>query len=307
MDKVIITGADGFIGSNLTRRLCESGIEVWAIIHPESKTKSRINNLSNVHCIESKLDELDKHSSKVPEGADAFYHLAWQGVNALERNNLELQMENITLGLVCVKFAANKKVKRFILPGSTSEYLYYGKPINEKALPSPQNAYGSVKIALRFLAKQYALQLSLTFIYVVITGIYAADRRDNNVIYYTIEKLLKSEKPSVTKLEQVWDYVNIKDVTNALMLIGDRGKGNTFYSVGHGDNWPLSQYIKIIHNYINPELPIGIGEVAYVNETLPSSCIDLTALKADTGFEPEVDFRDGIKEVIDTIREEICK
>lgn len=59
----------------------------------------------------------------------------------------------------------------------------------------------------------------------VITGIYAADRRDNNIIFYVIDKLLRKEKPLMTKLEQLWDYINIRDVVEALTLIGEKGQG----------------------------------------------------------------------------------
>lgn len=305
MKKVIITGADGFIGSYLVKKLIQENVKVWAIVHPESRTKNRIAGLAGVHCIEREIADLKDLHAEFPKEADACYHLAWQGVDATVRNDMEVQMKNIDLCLQCLKFASDINVKKFILPGSTSEYLYYGQPINEHALPSPQNAYGSVKVALRYLAKQYAAQLNLDFIYVVITGIYAADRKDNNVIFYTIDKLLRKEKPSVTKLEQLWDYVYIDDVVEALFLIGSKGKKDAFYAVGHGDNQPLYKYIEAIHDYIDPVLPIGIGEVPYQNDNLPSSCIDLSALREDTGFVPKVDFEMGIKAVIDVMKKEI--
>lgn len=305
MQNVIVTGADGFIGTHLLQKLADESIEVWAIVHPDSVTKTRIRFQKNVHCIECAIENLLQYMDVFPKKVDAFYHLAWQGVNAQDRNNVECQMANIDMTLQCIKFAAGIKAKKFILPGSTSEYLYYGKPIDEKAVPSPQNAYGSVKVALRYLAQEYARQYDLPFIYTVITGIYAADRRDNNVIFYVIEKLLKKEKPSVTKLEQLWDYVNIQDVVEALLRIGRFGKANAFYTIGHGDNWPLYKYIDIIHSYIDPTAPIGIGEVPYKDSRLPSSCVDLTRIFEDTGFVPEVSFEDEIKKVIDAMATEI--
>lgn len=303
MKRVIITGADGFIGFNLIKELLKEDVEVWAVIYPKSMTKERIYH-KKINCIECNIDELEEHISEFPQEADAFYHLAWSGVNAEERNNLELQLNNIDLCLKCIKFSSQIAVKKFILPGSTSEYMYSSGPINEKSLPSPQDAYGSVKVALRYLGKQYAAQYNISFIYVVITGIYAADRKDNNVIFYTIDKLLKREKPMLTKLEQIWDYVHIKDAIKALVLIGDKGKDNSFYTIGRGDNQPLYKYIDIIHKFTNPQIPLGIGEIPYKSAILPSSCTDLSSLVKDTGFVPEIDFEVGIKEVIDEMRKE---
>lgn len=305
MKQVVITGADGFIGTHFIQRLLQDGVEIWAIVYPQSSTKDRLKDFKKIHCVESTLDSLTDYIDIFPQNTDAFYHFAWQGVNAFDRNDMPTQMKNIDMCLYAIRFAANIHTKKFILPGSTSEYLHYGKPIDENALPSPQNAYGSVKVALRYLAQQYALQCGLDFIYTVITGIYAADRKDNNVIYYTIDKLLHGEKPSVTKLEQRWDYVHIDDVTEALTLIGEKGKAGAFYVVGHGDNQPLYEYIKVIHQYINPSLPLGIGDIPYADDRLPSSCVDLTNLQIDTGFIPKVGFDTGIKAVIETMRREI--
>lgn len=201
--------------------------------------------------------------------------------------------------------AAQLQAQRFILPGSTMEYTYCGQKINEKACPSPQNAYGAAKISARYLCQTLCEELKLPYIYMVITGIYAADRRDNNVIYYTISELLQGRKPSFTALQQRWDYIHIDDVMQAFYLIATKGKGGAFYSVGHGDNWPLVNYITQIRDIIDPSLPLGIGEIPYKDTRLPSSCVDMVSLKKDTGFVAEIPFEVGIKKVIEAMREEL--
>lgn len=305
MNKAIITGADGFLGRHLVDRLLAEGVEVWAIVYPESPMKDVYLGRPFVTTVCTDYSQLALHTSSFPKGIDAFYHLAWQGVNAESRDDFEMQSQNIGLTFNCLKFAHDIGVNKFIIPGSTSEYLEYGKPINEKALPTPQNAYGAVKVALRYLSKAYADQISVGLIYTVITGIYASDRKDNNVIFYTIDKLLRGEKPSLTKLEQKWDYVYIDDVVEALYLIGDKGRPGKFYAIGSGDNKPLYEYIEQIREYIKPSASLGIGEIPYKNEILPSSCIDLSALQDDTGFVPKVGFAEGIRRVINEYRKEM--
>ena len=304
MKKAVIAGADGFIGRHLTERLLQAGAEVWACVYPGSPTKDIYLGREGVHTVCAEFSALGEHAADFPRDPEVFYDFAWQGVNADARDDLEVQMENIPMTLECVRFAHAIGAKKFVMPGSTSEYLEYGRPIDARALPTPQNAYGSVKIALRYLSQALAEQLGLGLIYAVITGIYAADRRDNNVIFYTIDKLLRGEKPSLTRLEQKWDYVYIDDVAEALFLIGEKGVPGRFYAVGHGDNQPLSRYIEEIRACIDPGLPLGLGEVPYKNGRLPSSCIDLTALREDTGFMPRVSFSEGIRRVIDTMKQE---
>ena len=304
MKKVLITGADGFIGRNLVEKMLGNGMAVIAIVYPGNNIyENNTNENLLVKCMD--LNQIMNHVREFPNDIDVMYHFAWVGVKPEARNDLDVQMINVNMTIDCMKLANAIGIKKVVFPGSTNEYLYCGKPINKDAVPSPSNAYGAAKIALRYLCNDYASRNNIEFIYTIITGIYAADRRDNNVIFYTINKLLQREKPALTKLEQLWDYVYIDDVTEALYLMGEKGKGGAVYGVGHGDNWPLNNYIKIIRQKMDPSLPLGIGEIPYSSPVLPCSCIDLADIQRDTGFEPKVDFETGITKVIDKIKEDM--
>ena len=121
----------------------------------------------------------------------------------------------------------------------------------------------------------------------------------------SIRKLLKGEMPELTAGEQLWDYIHINDLVEAMYCIAYKGRDGAFYSIGHGDNWPLYKYIEIIHKQIDSSLPIGIGEIPYEDERIPSSCMDLSTLESDTGFSPKIPFETGIQEVIEKIKQEI--
>lgn len=303
MKKVLITGAAGFLGRHLTAELLSRGIEVYAVVYPGSSgVYDTCRGQKGLHVLEIDLSSIAEHQDIVPDGLDVMYHFAWKGVRPELRNDLDLQMENIGLTMDCMQFAAEKGIRKVVFPGSTNEYLYYGKPLNKDAVPSPADGYGSVKVALRYLCGQFARQAHIEFVYTIIAGIYAADREDNNVIFYTIRKLLKGEKPSLTRLEQLWDYIYIDDVVGALCAIGETGRDGAVYAIGHGDNQPLADYIRIIHQKIDPALPLGIGEVPYASDRLPCSCTDLTDLIRDTGFQPKIDFESGISRVINEVR-----
>lgn len=299
MQSVVITGADGFIGRNLLRYISGQGVLVYALVLENSPNIAKIRDLKNVIIIQGDLLDWQILTDKLPESADAFIHLAWAGVAPDERNSIVVQKMNIDLCLNAVQLASKIKAKKFILPGSTLEYAYCGTLINDKALPSPQNVYGAVKTGMRYICQELCHELQLPYIYVVITSIYGADRIDNNVISYTIKTLLNGDRPALTRLTQLWDYVHIDDVVYALYLIAKSGKADAFYAVGHGDNWPLANYIYTIRDLINPELPLGVGEISYKDSRQPSSCVDLTALQKDTGFKPQINFETGIKRTIE--------
>ena len=305
MDTVVITGADGFIGSHLSAYLADKKIPIIALIQKNSKTRSRISSLRNVTILEWNRGDQAAITSQIPSGSiSAFYHLAWSGVSPESRGSVEEQSVNITLSLEALTLAKQIGARRFITLGSTMEYMYAGKPIDKTAIPTPQNAYGAVKLAVRYLCQEAAKEIGIPFIYAVATGVYGPGRVDNNVITYTIKKLLDKERPSLSKLEQRWDYVHIDDLAEALYLIGEKWKDGAFYGIGHGDDQPLSQYIDILHALIDPTVALGIGDIPYSQKELPSSCVDLHPLKEDTGFVPKIPFEVGVRGVIDALKAE---
>lgn len=293
----VVTGANGFIGTNLIKRLLLDNVHVYALILDSEKPNDVLENslVTVIHC---NLEQGKMESIDIPDNIEVLYHFAWIGVKPDDRKKIDMQYRNIQLTWNCMKLARQKKIKRFVMPGSTNEYLYSGTVINEKCIPSPRDAYGSVKVSLRYLAKQYAADNGIDFIYAVISGVYSEQRRDNNVISYTVGKLLKKESPSLTKLEQRWDYVHIDDAVEALFLIGKKGRNGKVYVIGHGDNQPLSEYIKTISRIIDPEIPLGIGMIPYSGIEMPMSCVDISDLQNDTGYKPKVTFEDGILRMI---------
>lgn len=303
MKSIVISGGDGFIGSHLSQHLSTYGYDIYAIVFPGSECKERLKNMPNVHMVEGEMQDYRKLACSLPEKPLAFFHFAWAGVTPDLRNDFDYQMHNIELSTNAVRLASEIKAQKFIFPGSTMEYLYYGKPIDKDAIPSPSNAYAVAKISARYACSVLCKELRMSFVYTVISGIYSEDRNDNNVIYYTIDELLNNRKPSLTKLEQLWDYVHIDDVVRGLRLIAEKGKADAFYALGHGDNWPLSKYIYIIRDTINPDLPLGIGDIPYTNsDIMPCSCVNLEPIFQDTGYIPRISFDEGIARAISEIR-----
>jgi len=295
LSQVVISGASGFIGSHLTRHLIESGVAVTAIDLPNRRDRLP-DEVAYIPC--NLADAMTSDLSQLPQNPDAFFHLAWHGVDPESRNNYEIQVENISHCLTALRIAANCQAKRFLLPGSTFEYQYNDALINAQSLPTPMNAYAAAKVAARYLCTTLAKDLQIPLLYAVITSVYGVGREDSNVVFYTIDCLLHGIKPSLTPLQQRWDFISIDDVVPALIAIAERGHDNAFYAVGRGDNLPLCEFLKIIRDLIDPALELGIGELAYSDDKIPCSAVDVLPLEQDTGFRAKKSFAEGMSELI---------
>lgn len=299
MRTILITGADGFIGRHLINRLLHEDVYIYALVCCSSTT---YDSYHSDKLVVYKTDLMSHLDLNINSNIDVMYHFAWTGVSPEKRNDIDAQLDNIYISINCMKLAESLHVRKIIFPGSTNEYLYYGKPLDKDAVPSPSNMYGAIKIAVRYVCELLAKKANIEYVYTIISSIYAEDRKDNNVIYYAIDKLLNNERPSFTRLEQKWDYVHIDDVVEALLAIGNKGVAGKVYAVGHGDNWPLSKYIDIIRQEIAPNVEIGIGDIPYDNNVIPSSCVNLADLVHDTGFVPSISFNEGIVKVINALK-----
>jgi nucleoside-diphosphate-sugar epimerase len=302
MKSVLITGANGFVGSHLTRLFCEMKIKVYALVQCNTDYEI-INNLENVDILEFDLGNVLEIKDRLPQDIDVLYHLAWVGVSTIVKNNDDLQLKNIDYSLNVLKLSKALNVKKIICPGSISEYAYNKYAVTGNDVPSPADFYSAAKVATHYVCDIYARQNNLDFNWVLIPSIYGPGREDSNLITYAIKSLLKGERPSFTMLEQRWDYIYIDDLMEALCCVGKKGKKNTVYPIGSGENHQLSYYVTAIRDAIDETLSMGIGDLPYKTNQIDNSVVDISTIQQDTGFYPKYTFEQGILKTINYFKD----
>lgn len=303
MKRAVITGAGGFIGRNLTKRLMQENVQVYGI----DVEVAQEHILSGDGITPLFVDIGDKKQLtailKVAK-PDVFYHLAWAGVSTDVKNEVGMQLSNIPLAMSALEACAETGCEHIVIPGSASEYAYCGQTIDGQNTPAPGDAYAASKAAAQVLCQWYARQHGLNLNWLLIGSIYGPGRNDSNILTYTIKALLRGEEPKYSKLEQLWDYIYIDDLIEALYLVGLHGKPDGVYPVGSGQARPLAEYIRQIQAEIAPDAALGIGVLPYKFGNKPdNSVLDIQSLREDTGFAPKVSFEEGIERTIRYFRE----
>lgn len=297
----VVTGANGFIGSAMTKYLSAQGVEIWALVHNASDT-SVFSSCDLIHAVPFSLENPNAAAALLPDAPDLFYHFAWKSVSDENKNDPEIQLQNIKFSLDVLRLAESINAKKIIFAGTVAEYAYNGEHITGDDLSAPNNFYGAAKASARIFCSLYAYQHSLPFIWTIISSIYGPGRRDNNLITYTITSLLKGIRPSFTGLEQMWSYIYIDDLISALYLVGLNGKVGLTYPIGSGERKRLCEFIEIIRNAVNPSLPVGIGEIPYKKAQIDNSVVDIELLK-QCGFTPRFTFEEGIKPTVEYFKQ----
>lgn len=295
----IITGGTGFIGYHLTREMVKNGYNVILIVR---KKDDRWKDSYSVQQLLYNSVELEQYLNGT-NNVDVFFHIAWGGVSTALKNDVDIQLQNIQIGMDMVLLASRLKVKKFIGAGTVAEYAFEEGVVDFEKKQTPSDLYGAAKTAAHYMMQTYARTLNLDFIWTVIPSTYGEGRESSNILSYTITKLLKGEIPEYGNLDQVWDFLYVGDVVRALRLIGEYGQPYEIYGIGSGEYRPLREYVEEIRDLINPTMKLGIGVKREQGLKIESSCVDISKLVSDTGFKPMYTFEEGITRTITAYKE----
>lgn len=305
MKKIIISGGYGFLGRNLMEYCLDNRKEVriFAIARHEPQVDypvtTVLDDLSDAERLATKLIQAGA------ENADAFFHTAWNGVAPQHKGNIDVQLCNIKGGVSALQACNRIGCERFINIGTVAEYVEVTDLISADCRPCPGDMYGATKIATHYILESYARMLHQPYIKAILASTYGEYRNDDNVISYTIKSLLTGAIPSYGSLQQMWDFIYVKDAAKALCLIAEKGISGKTYGIGSGCYAPLRSFIGAIKDSIDPSLKLDIGAKEDKYKKILNSCVNNFALQQDTGFVPDYSFSEGIKRTIAYFQKEM--
>lgn len=303
IQRAVITGPTGAIGVALCKLLAKNGVQVYAIVRPESQRAKRIAEIPNVEIVECGLDEFGRLHHKMKEyNADAFFHLAWAKTVGAGRNDMTAQIRNIQYTMDAVHAAMVLGCSAFIGAGSQAEYGRVNHALTPDRPCFPENGYGMAKLCAGQMSRVECEGLGIDHIWPRFLSVYGPYDGEKALIPILIRKCLNGEKTALTAGEQMWDYLYAEDAAGALYRLALYGKSGAIYPVGSGKARPLREYLETVRDMIDPSVELGFGEIPYGDKQVMHLEADISALKADTGFEPKVSFEDGIRETIEWMR-----
>lgn len=303
MKKVIVTGANGFIGTALCRELSNQGISVIAVVRNEEENISNIENLKGLRVVYSDLSEFKKLHKKISDrDVDVLYHLAWVGSAGSLRGNSEVQFNNIRYTCDTVEACSKMNCKRFVFASSIMEYEIEVLMATD-ATPGINTLYSSAKVSADYMARTIAGSLEVDYIRAVISNIYGPGELSPRLVNTSIRKLLKGEHCAFSAGEQTYDFIYIDDAAKTFVAIGEKGVTNRTYYIGSQNPKPLKDFLCELRDQVDPNIEIGLGEIPFNGVSLTYDEFNVYAVKEDTGFVPTVSFAEGIKSTIKWIKE----
>lgn len=243
-NKILITGASGFIGSFIVEEALRREMEVWAAVRPTSSKRYLQDN--RIHFIE--LDFGSKETLKRQLDGHRFdYVIHAAGVTkCLDKADFKRINTDGTRHLVDALIELGMPLKRFVYLSSLSVYgaIHEHMPyqdITENDCPHPNTAYGKSKLD----AERYLDSIGNDFPYIILrpTGVYGPRERDYFLMAQSISRHVDF---AVGFSRQDITFVYVLDVVQAVFLAFDRGMSGRKYFLTDGEVYRSADFSDLL-------------------------------------------------------------
>ncbi len=214
---VLLTGATGFIGSNIAKKLLECNYNVFATCRNTSSFEKCIQFKDIINWINIEAHDWKQQIKNIQP--DLLVHVAWSGIDTENRNNWEMQIRNFLLSKEFFDLAKEGCVKKVIALGSQAEYGFYSCPINEETVPKPYEAYGLIKSLTANYLRSLFENSKTEWYWIRIFSVFGEGESTRWLIPTVISKLLKNEPIPLTSCEQQYNYLYIGDLIDQILAI----------------------------------------------------------------------------------------
>lgn len=305
--RVLITGATGFVGACLTRRLLELGHEIHIFVRPESN-RWRIADIVQGLT----LHNVDLRDAQVVEQAviaikpECVFHMATYGGFSFQQKVESIYAANF-LGTVNLVHACEKTgFECFVNTGSSSEYGLKSQAMMESDLLEPLGDYAVSKAAATLFCLSEATQKNLPIINLRIFSPYGPWDDPKRLIPYVMSTLLNEKAPVLSNPVSVRDYIFIDDIIDAyLAVLGAAIVPGAIYNVGSGRQTSIGNVVTKIVTMIGDDV-LPIWGARGMQRPEPAKWeADISALVSHCNWQPVVSLDDGLQRTIEWMKENL--
>jgi len=311
MDKFLVTGGAGFIGSNICKTLVAQGCSVRVVDNLLTGKKSNLAEvIDDIEFIEADMGDPEVARSAVKD-IDAVLHqgaLPSVPLSVDNPGNTHRHCVNATFTLLVA--ARDAGVKRFVYAASSSAYGDTPTlPKVETMPPNPLSPYAVAKLVGEYYCSVFYEVYGLETISLRYFNVFGPHQDPASqyaaAIPAFVTAVLKNNPPTVYgDGEQSRDFTYIDNVVEANLLAAraKQTKGEVV-NIACGEAVTVNDVIDIINEVLEKNVkpvyaPVRAGDVKH-------SLADITRAREVIGFEPVIGFEDGLRKAIDWYREHL--
>ncbi|OGZ79597.1 MAG: GDP-fucose synthetase [Candidatus Staskawiczbacteria bacterium RIFOXYB1_FULL_37_44] len=298
--KILITGANGFVGKHLVQNLLE------------------LKNVSLNNLYTPDFKELDlrkwEDCQKAVQGKDVVIHLAAKvgGIGLNREIPGEMFYDNIIMGTQLMEAARQAKVEKFVALGTICAYPKFTPlPFKEEYLwsgyPEETNApYGLAKKMLLVQAQSYRRQYGFNAIYLLPVNMYGPgdnfDPKKSHVIAALIKKIYEAKKDNKKYIE-VWgsgsatrEFLYVEDGVEGIILAAEKYDKPDPINLGSGADISINDLAVLICKLMDFK-----GEIRWDKskpDGQPKRLLEVSKAQKEFGFKSKTNLREGLQKTV---------
>ena len=300
---VFLTGATGFIGSHLLKRLVKEGCNVHISIRMSSSLWRIEDFKDDFVSHEIDLNDFGAVRSLIKQiKPDVIFHLAAYGVDYRQQGIHQTIDININASVNLFEAFLTNKGNRFIHTGSCFEYGHKNMPISEDELLNPTSVYGASKASSVHLLSDMAKGMQSGDLVILRPfGVFGEYEGLHRFVPQVIDKLKCGHAVQMTLGEQIRDYIYIDDLIDAYILAAVVPLENKveIINIGSGKGIAMKDFALTIFK------PFGLGNdllqfgaMPYRPDEMMYLVANVDKAKSLLGWEPKVPIEKGIEYTI---------
>jgi nucleoside-diphosphate-sugar epimerase len=296
-ETILVTGATGFIGSHLCRRLGDGGAEVHGVSRAEQPREE-----SGPRWWQGDLADLSTVRDLMAAiRPTVVFHLASHVAGARDAGLVVPTFRsNLTSTVNVLAVATEVRCRRVVLASSMEE----PEPGNADAIPS--SPYAVAKWAGSAYGRMFHALFQLPIVILRIFMVYGPRQRDvSKLVPYVTLALLRGESPKLTAGRRLVDWIYVDDVVDALLAAArSTGVEGCTIDVGSGELVPIRTVVEHLVRLIDRRIEPLFG--ALTERPLEQTRVaDVTRSTALMGWKPGTALEDGLRHTVEWYRRHI--
>jgi nucleoside-diphosphate-sugar epimerase len=303
-ERVLVTGAAGFIGQRLVQRLVEAGAQVWAGLAPDEAPERVAALPTQVEHLVFDLRDAEAVQTAVVETVpQVILHLAATGVtNPQVDPTLALTVNaGGTVNLLEAAKELAPQVERVVLVGTCYEY---GARESVEGL-DPFNAYAASKVAAWAFGRMYWRMYGLSIVTVRPFQVYGPGQPERSLVPAAVDAALAGRDFPMTPGEQTRDFIFLGDIV-AGMLAAAKAPGIAGESIdlGTGQACALHDAVALIWKITGAQGQVLHGALPYRTGEVMHSVADADRAEQLIGWRAQVELEEGLRCTIEAMSKE---
>lgn len=250
--KIVVTGANGYLGTGVVHKLCEHNHDVIAVCHSSTDCIDK-----KAHIVKCDIFELSEPYEELGQ-PDILLHMAWRDGFV---HNAPSHLEDLPKHFKFLKAMAESGVKQIAVIGSMHEVGFFEGSIKEDTPTNPESLYGISKNALRNLTKLLCKQNNI--IYQWLRGFYIVGNTEHGCSIFS--KITQSEKegkklfPFTTGQNQ-WDFLDYDVFAEQVAAVVEQSSVNGIINICHGRPEKLADRVERFIKENNYKIKLDYGK-----------------------------------------------